>query len=478
MDTITSQYSLETERLRRLLHAQRQAYHHQPMPSSGQRIHALKALKESLLMHRQQLLHAIDKDFGGRSHDETDFAELLPCVMNIDFTIKRVSSWMKTSRRHRGWLFFPGRNQVYYQPLGVVGIMVPWNYPIQLSLLPLVSALAAGNRAIIKLSEFSPATNRVIKELLANAFSEEQVAIIEGEVDVATDFAEQPWDYLIFTGSTPVGRKVMAAAAQNLTPVTLELGGKSPAIIGLHTDIAVAAERICFGKSMNAGQTCIAPDYVLLPQEKEAAFIAAYKAAFSRMYPGLKDNPDYTAIINDRQWQRLQELVVDAKEKGAVIDEINPANEALETCRKMAPRIITRIRDDMRIMQEELFGPVLPLVPYQTLDEAITHVNAQPRPLALYLFSLDKNEQHQVLTRTHAGGITINDTLFHIAQDDLPFGGVGASGMGHYHGYEGFLALSKAKPIHSKGRISLGYFIYPPYGGVIQRLIKRWFMGV
>jgi coniferyl-aldehyde dehydrogenase len=382
------------------------------------------------------------------------------------------------SHRHRGWLFFPGRNEIHYQPLGVVGIMVPWNYPVQLSILPLVSALAAGNRAIIKLSEFSPATNQVIKQLLANCFSEEQVAIVEGEVEIASIFAGQAWDHLIFTGSTAVGRAVMSAAAKNLTPITLELGGKSPVLLTLNTDIAIAAERICFGKSLNAGQTCIAPDYVLLPEGQEGVFIAAYHSAFKNMYPTLKNNPDYTVILNERQWQRLEGLLADAKAKNAVITEINPGNEQLDGSRKMAPKLITQVQDEMQIMQEELFGPILPLLTYTSLNKALEYINARPRPLALYLFSQNKQEQQHVLTHTHAGGVTINSTLFHVTQDDLPFGGIGASGMGHYHGYEGFLTLSKAKSVHVKGRIDFSFLIYPPYGSRIQRFIKRWFLGI
>jgi coniferyl-aldehyde dehydrogenase len=478
MENKSEQHYSEIGRLHGLLSTQKQAYQSQPMPSAQQRINALKALKHALLIHRSQLLQAVDKDFGGRSHDETDFAELLPCVMSIDFTVKHLRAWMKVSRRHRGWLFFPGSNQVHYQPLGVVGIMVPWNYPVQLSILPLVSVLAAGNRAIIKLSEFSPATNQVIKQLLANCFSEEQVAIVEGEVEIASAFAGQAWDHLIFTGSTAVGRTVMSAAAQNLTPVTLELGGKSPALVTSNTDISIAAERICFGKSLNAGQTCIAPDYVLLPEGQQEAFITAYHSAFKKLYPSLKNNPDYTAIVNERQWQRLGGLLADAQAKGAVITEINPDKENLDGSRKMAPRLIMQVQDDMQIMQEELFGPILPLITYRTFNEALEYINARPRPLALYLFSQNKKEQQHVLTHTHAGGVTINSTLFHVVQDDLPFGGIGASGMGHYHGYEGFLALSKAKSVHVKGRIDFTFMIYPPYGGRIQRFIKRWFMRV
>ena len=312
--------------------------------------------------------------------------------------------------------------------------------------------------------------------MLADIFSEQQVAIIEGEVDVSSAFAETPWDHLVFTGSTAVGKIVMGAAAKNLTPVTLELGGKSPAIIAPGASMKDAVERICFGKSLNAGQTCIAPDYILLPAGQEQDFIDTYQATFARMYPRLRDNSDYTAIINERQHQRLQSWVKDAADKGANITVVNPASEDFSGTRKMPLHIIQNGSADMKVLQEELFGPILPIVPYRSLDQAIDYVNDHDRPLALYFFSYDKAEQQKILERTHAGGVTINDTLMHIAQDDMPFGGVGPSGMGHYHGKEGFIALSKAKAVHRKGRFNSGMFIYPPYGGAIQAMIRKLFI--
>lgn len=476
--TVTSLHApdQELQRMNTLFRQQQQAYRKNPMPTADERIADLKRLKQAVLSYQDELAAAVNQDFSCRSVDETKIAEIMTCVQGIDYAAGRLRGWMKPSKRHVSMLFAPSHNQVMYQPLGVIGIMVPWNYPIQLAILPLMTALAAGNRAMIKMSEFTPATNKVLKAMLADVFAEEQVALIEGEVEVSSAFAELPWDHLVFTGSTAVGRIVMSAAAKNLTPVTLELGGKSPAIIAPGATMKDAVERICFGKSLNAGQTCIAPDYVLVPTGKEQEFIDTYKATFARMYPTVRDNNDYTAVVNERQFQRLQGWVADAREKGASITVVNPANEDFSGTRKMPLHIVEQGTADMKVMQEELFGPVLPVVPYRSLDEAIDYINDRDRPLALYFFSYNKAEQQKVLERTHAGGVSINDTLMHIAQDDMPFGGVGPSGMGHYHGKEGFVALSKAKAVHRKGKFNSGQFIYPPYGGALQSLIRKMFI--
>lgn len=466
----------EVERINTLFAQQKAAYRAHPMPSSTERRADLQRLKDSVLKYKNELADAIYQDFSCRSKDETMVAEVMTAVQGINFAMKRLKKWMKPSKRHVSMLFAPSHNKVMYQPLGVVGIVVPWNYPLQLAVLPLMTALAAGNRAMIKMSEFTPATNAVLKKLLAEAFSEDQVALIEGEVEVSTAFSEMPWDHLIFTGSTAVGRIVMAAAAKNLTPVTLELGGKSPAIITPKATMQDAVERICFGKSLNAGQTCIAPDYVLLPEGKEEEFIERYQATFAKMYPTLRDNDDYTAIINDRQHQRLLSWAEEAKNKGAKITVVNPANEDFSGTRKMPLHIVQQGTADMQVLQDELFGPILPIVTYKNLDAALDYVNDRDRPLALYIFSYDRAEQKHILERTHAGGVTINDTLMHVAQDDIPFGGVGPSGMGHYHGKEGFIALSKAKAVHRKGKFNSGQFVYPPYGTAIQSLIYKFFI--
>ncbi|ASP40812.1 coniferyl-aldehyde dehydrogenase [Bacterioplanes sanyensis] len=476
--TVTDLRSHDTElaRMQDVFRHQRQAYRQHPMPTAAERLADLQKLKAAVLKHQDALAQAVNQDFSCRSVDETRIAEIMTTVEGINYTSKRLRRWMKPSRRHVSMLFMPSSNQVMYQPLGVVGIMVPWNYPIQLALLPLMTALAAGNRAMIKMSEFTPATNQALKRVLAEIFDDSQVAIIEGEVEVSSAFAELPWDHLIFTGSTAVGRIVMGAAAKNLTPVTLELGGKSPAIIGPGANMQDAVERICFGKSLNAGQTCIAPDYVLVEEGRQQEFIDTYQSTFARMYPSIRDNQDYTAIINERQFERLHSWVREASEQGASVTVVNPANEDFSGTRKMPLHIIEHAAADTKVMQEELFGPVLPVVGYQQLSHAIDYVNDRDRPLALYLFSYDRQIQQTVLEQTHAGGVTINDTLMHIAQDDMPFGGVGPSGMGHYHGKEGFLSLSKAKAVHKKGKFNSGQFIYPPYGGALQQLIQKLFI--
>lgn len=466
----------ELERLNALFRQQKQAYRKQPMPSAESRIEQLDKLKAAVLKHQDALAEAVNQDFSCRSKDETKVAEILTTVEGIKYAKARIRSWMKPEKRHVGVLHAPSSNTVMYQPLGVVGIMVPWNYPIQLTLVPLMTALAAGNRAMIKMSEFTPKTNAALKTLLAEIFDETQVALIEGEVEVSSAFSELAWDHLIFTGSTAVGKIVMAAAAKNLTPVTLELGGKSPTIIAPGMDMKDAVERIAFGKSLNAGQTCIAPDYILLPEGKQQEFIDTYQKTFAKMYPSVRDNDNYTAIVNERQHQRLQAWVKDAGEKGAKITVVNPKNEDFSGTRKMPLHIVENGTDEMTVLQEELFGPVLPIVTYKSLDEAIDYINERDRPLALYLFSYDKTIQDKILAHTHAGGVTINDTLMHLAQDDMPFGGVGPSGMGHYHGKEGFIALSKAKAVHKKGKFNSGQFIYPPYGTAIQKMIYKIFI--
>ncbi|MEH6450992.1 MAG: coniferyl aldehyde dehydrogenase [Oleispira sp.] len=466
----------EITRLKELFNRQKSAYGKTLMPTADQRISHLKALKDVTLKYQDQLAAAVNEDFSCRSKDETLLAEILTSIEGINTAIKKTRKWMKPSKRGVGMLFAPAKNEVRYQPLGIVGIIVPWNYPIFLAIGPLVGALSAGNRAMIKMSEFTPNLNKVFKAMLAEVFDENRVCIIEGEADVAMAFTEQPFDHILFTGSTAVGRHVMAAAAKNLTPVTLELGGKSPTIVSNHVPMKDAAERICFGKSMNAGQTCVAPDYILVPKAKEEEFITAYVAAFSKMYPSLKDNNDYTAIVNDRQYQRLSSWVQDAKDKGAKLTEINPAKEDLSSGRKLAPVLVQGMKADMTIAEEEIFGPILPIISYDSMDEAIAYINDRPRPLALYYFGYDKAEQDYVLNNTHSGGVSVNDTLMHLAQEDMPFGGVGDSGMGHYHGKEGFITFSKAKAVHRKGRLSTGNLAYPPYDNSIRKMIYTFFI--
>ncbi|WJN59897.1 coniferyl aldehyde dehydrogenase [Pseudomonas sp. SO81] len=462
----------QIDALEPLLAAQRAAYRANPMPSAEQRRTWLKALRELILGEKQALIDAVSSDFSNRAASETLLAEIMPSLHGIDYASKRLGKWMKPSRRHVGMAFQPASARVVYQPLGVVGVIVPWNYPLYLAFGPLIGALAAGNRVMIKMSESTPATSQLVKDLLAKVFPEDLVAVVLGEAEVGQAFSRQPFDHLLFTGATSIGKHVMRAAAENLVPVTLELGGKSPAIVSAEVPLDDAAERIAFGKTMNAGQTCVAPDYVLVPQERVEGFVAAYRAAVQRFYPKLENNADYTAIINERQLGRLKGYISDAEAKGAQIVPLFPGDQG----RRLAHSLVLNVSDEMKLMQEEIFGPLLPVVPYQRLDDAFAYVNERPRPLALYYFGYDKGEQQRVLHETHSGGVCLNDTLLHVAQDDMPFGGVGPSGMGHYHGHEGFLTFSKAKGVLIKQRFNAARFIYPPYGTAIQKLIHKLFI--
>ncbi|MDH1054075.1 coniferyl aldehyde dehydrogenase [Aquipseudomonas alcaligenes] len=462
----------QIEALEPLLAAQRAAYRANPMPSAEQRRAWLKALRELILGEKQALIEAVSRDFSNRAAEETLLAEIMPSLHGIDYASKRLGKWMKPSRRSVGLAFQPAAAKVVYQPLGVVGVIVPWNYPLYLAFGPLIGALAAGNRVMIKMSESTPATSQLVKELLARIFPEDMVAVVLGEAEVGQAFSRLPFDHLLFTGATSIGKHVMRAAAENLVPVTLELGGKSPAIVSADVPLADAAERIAFGKTMNAGQTCVAPDYVLVPQDRLEGFVAAYRTAVQRFYPKLENNPDYTAIINERQLGRLKGYIADAEAKGAQLVPLFPGDQG----RRLAHSLVLNVSDEMKLMQEEIFGPLLPIVPYQRLDEAFAYINDRPRPLALYYFGYDKGEQQRVLHETHSGGVCLNDTLLHVAQDDMPFGGVGPSGMGHYHGHEGFLTFSKAKGVLIKQRFNAARLIYPPYGTAIQKLIQKLFI--
>ncbi|MNZ31807.1 Coniferyl aldehyde dehydrogenase [compost metagenome] len=453
----------------------KQACQAHPMPSLEQRRNRLSALKGALLAHKQPLCDALALDYGQRSDYDSLVADILPCVMQINYSLKRLKGWMRPARRHPGLLLAPARVEVHYQPLGVIGIMVPWNFPVMLSLGPLIGAIAAGNRAMIKLSEFTPHTNAVLRTLLAQVFGDDEVVVIEGDAGLAAAFSTLPFDHLLFTGSTAVGRRVMAAAAPQLTPLTLELGGKSPCLIAPDMPLALAVERMIFGKSLNAGQICVAPDYVLLPRGQEQAFIEAYQAHFRRLYPKGLDSPDYGSIINGAQYERLTAWLAEAKQAGAQVHPCaSPARD--DGARRLVPHLLTEVPGHCQLMQQEIFGPLLPLVPYDSIDEALAYIAARPRPLACYLMSLDPALQSRLIRETHAGGMAINECLFQVAADDAPFGGIGPSGMGHYHGHEGFLTFSKAKTVLRRGRFSAGTLIHPPYRRWYQRLMMALFL--
>ena len=429
-------------------------------------------MRQLLSKEREVLIDAISQDFSHRSPDETLFAELMPSLHSIDFTLKHLKRWMKPSPRRVGAAFQPASAKVIYQPLGVVGVIVPWNYPVFLAIGPLIGALAAGNRVMLKLSEFTPATGRLLKDLLGRIFPEDQVAVVLGEADVGVAFSGLAFDHLLFTGSTHVGKLVMRAAAENLTPVTLELGGKSPAIVSADVPLKDAAQRIAWGKTLNAGQTCIAPDYVLVPQNRVEGFVEAYRQAVHGFYPALIDNPDYTAIISERQVTRLEGLQRDAVDKGARAIALYEQGQG----RRMPHTLLLEVSDDMQVMQEEIFGPLLPIVAYADLDQALAYINTRARPLALYYFGYNKAEQQRVIDSTHSGGVCINETLQHVGVEDMPFGGIGQSGMGHYHGHEGFLTFSHAKSVLTKQRLNSSGLAYPPYGRKLVRMIQALFI--
>ncbi len=469
----TSSLSAEWAHMESTLARQRAAFARAPMPTLQQRKQHLATLRALLLEHKDAIAAAISADFSARSPDESLIAEILPGIQHIDYTLKQLRRWMQPNQRSVGLQFQPASARVVYQPLGVVGIIVPFNYPVNQAVLPLIAALAAGNRAMVKMSEHTPLTAEIFRNMLLKGFDEEQVAVVNGGADIGAAFSRLPFDHLLFTGSTAVGKQVMRAAADNLTPLTLELGGKSPAIIADDIPLADIIDRLCFAKALNAGQTCVAPDYVLLPRAKVEPFIRLYLASFRRMFPVLNGNSDYTSLLNAQTHQRLHDWLEDAAEKGARI--IRRSDETIsDGSFLMAMHLFTHVSDEMKIMQEELFGPILPLLPYDNIDEALAYVNRLPRPLALYLFTYDKALQERVTYHTHAGSMCINEALLQVAIDDLPFGGIGPSGMGHYHGHEGFLTMSKAKAILSKGRFNSMKFIYPPYGGLVQKWLSRW----
>jgi coniferyl-aldehyde dehydrogenase len=472
---MTHNINAQSMALHDLLNRQKQAYRANPAPDVNTRIETLKKLKQQILANQQALTDAMAADFGHRSEADSIIGDILPIVNYISYSIKRLKKWMKPNKRHAGLLLSPATVTVHYQPLGVIGIIVPWNFPIMLSIGPLITALSAGNNAMMKMSEYTPATNKVLSEMLASIFDQDQVVIVEGEADVAAAFSSLAFDHLIFTGSTAVGKHVMRAAADNLTPVTLELGGKSPVIIADDIDMTTAVERMIFGKCLNAGQICVAPDYVLCPEAKVESFIAEYRRQFQNMYQQAIDNDDYTSVIDQRQYSRLKSWIADAAAKGATITSACDT-AANDQKRRLPTQLITNVNDEMTLMQQEIFGPLLPIVPYQTLEKAINYINDRPRPLALYLMSFDKKNQSTVLNQTHSGGVCINETVFHVAADDAPFGGIGPSGMGHYHGKEGFLALSKAKTVLKRGKSNTGKLIFPPYGTAVQKLMFKLFL--
>ena len=458
--------------LQRLFDAQRAAFARERYPTLVARQDRLARLRKLVADNEDRLVAAVNQDFGHRSAHETRLAELYIVAAEIAHAQAHLAHWMRAQWVATPLHLLPGRARIERQPLGVAGILSPWNYPVQLALGPALAALAAGNRVLLKPSELTPATSDLLHTLVAAHFAEDEFAVVLGGAEVGRAFTQLPFDHLFFTGSTAVGREVALAAAANLTPVTLELGGKSPALFAPDADLTLSAPRLMVGKLLNAGQTCIAPDYALVPERSVDAFVAAVESALTALYPTLAANPDYTAIVNERHYRRLTALVDDARAKGARVIVLNPAREVPDPAsHKLLPTLIVGANATMAVMREEIFGPLLPIEAYASLDAAIATINARPHPLAFYYFGRDDANRRKVLAQTMAGGVTVNDTLWHFAHENLPFGGVGASGSGAYHGEAGFLTFSHRKPVFTQPRLAAAKLLYPPYGANFERVL-------
>ncbi|WP_342250495.1 coniferyl aldehyde dehydrogenase [Sphingomonas sp. OTU376] len=465
--------------MRDLLDAQRAAFMAELPVSLDSRRDRLKRAIAMVSDNADKLCDALSEDFGHRSREQSMITDIAASVGPLKHALKHLARWAKPQRKP---VLFPlgllgGRGHIEYQPKGVVGIIAPWNFPVQLVVSPLAGVFAAGNRAMVKTSEYTPVTSEVMAELAGRYFDATELAFVSGGPEAGKAFAELPFDHLLFTGATGIAKHILHAAADNLVPVTLELGGKSPVVVSRSADIAQTTERVALGKMLNAGQICLAPDYMLVPEEKEAEVVDGLVAAATRMYPTLLSNPDYTAVINDRHYERLTGWIEDARAKGAEVIAVNPANEDLgsSNSRKLPLHIIRNPTDDMTVMQEEIFGPVLPVRRYVKVEDAIGEVNRRDRPLALYYFGKDEGEKRQVLDRTISGGATINDVIFHVSQEELPFGGIGPSGMGAYHGEIGFRTFSHAKAVYSQPKLDVAGLagLKPPYGKKTRAAIAR-----
>ena len=451
---------------------QRAAYDAAPFAEWDERRNRLERLRRLLEDNEAAIETAIDSDFAGRPPIETQFAEIFPSLSEIRGAIKHGRRWMKPRSAGVSKWFLPARANVVPRPLGVVGIIVPWNYPLFLAVSPLVAALVAGNRAMVKMSEFTPAFSELFQRLIAAAFRANEVAVITGGANVAAQFSALPFDHLLFTGSTGVGRKVMGAASQNLTPVTLELGGKSPVVIAPGYPIEHAVQRVLVGKLLNAGQTCIAPDYALVPRAQVSAFVDSARRQAQDMYPAGLNDADYCSIVNMRQYERLAGYIEQARRAGADIVPLFSGAEHDDATHRLAPAILIDPSPDLDVMREEIFGPLLSVIPYDDVKDAMAFINAQPRPLAMYWFDNDGKRAELALKDTHAGGVCFNETLLHVTQEDLPFGGVGPSGMGHYHGRWGFDTFSKLTPVFRQSRLNATKLFLPPYKPRVAKMLR------
>ncbi len=461
------------------LQAQRAAFSAELPVSAAARTERLKRCIAMMVENKDAFADALSEDFGHRSVEQSMLTDIMASVSPAKHAIRNLDAWMRPEKRK---VQFPlgllgAKARIEYQPKGVVGVIAPWNFPVNLTMSPVVGAFAAGNRVMVKSSEFTPTVAALFETLGPRYFAAEEACFYSGGPEVGQAFAKLPFDHLIFTGATGIGRHILHAAADSLTPVTLELGGKSPTIISRSADLGQATQRIALGKMLNAGQICLAPDYLMVPKESEAAVVDGMKAAVKLMYPSLLDNPDYTSVINARHRDRLLSYLDDARAKGAEVVEVNPANEDFKSSNgnKMPLYLVRNPTDDMKVMQEEIFGPVLPIKTYEKVEEAIDYVNRNDRPLGLYYFGQDGSEQRKVLDRTLSGGVTVNDVIFHVSMEDLPFGGVGPSGMGSYHGVDGFKTFSHAKSVYSQPRINVAKLagLMPPYGDATRKSIAR-----
>ncbi|RZJ26780.1 MAG: coniferyl aldehyde dehydrogenase [Haliea sp.] len=467
-----------TDTLRSLFDAQHRASRDQVDVPLALRRDRLQRMARLLETHGGALAQAVQQDFGVRSPQLTEIADMLTLRLMLAGTLKHLAKWMKPVRVRTPIYLQPSRAFLQRQPLGVVGVISPWNYPVQLALGPVITALAAGNRVMLKPSELTPATSALMAKLLGDVFAPDEVCVVQGDGEVAAAFSALPFDHLFFTGSTAVGRKVAEAAAANLTPTTLELGGKSPCVVDASCDLDSAALKIAHGKLLNAGQTCIAPDYVLVPRGREAAFGEAFARAVAQLFPSIAGNPDYASIISLRHQERLQALLAQAEAGGARLQVVNPGAVAASASRQMAPVLVFDTPADSKLLSEEIFGPILPVLAYASMDEAVGYINARPRPLALYWFGNNTAARDDLLARTVSGGVTVNETLMHVAHENLPFGGVGDSGWGSYHGEAGFLRLTQQKPVLVQSKWARGDLFYPPYGkrfdsvmGLLRKII-------
>ncbi|HEU0043685.1 coniferyl aldehyde dehydrogenase [Sphingomonas sp.] len=461
------------------LAAQRAAFTEELPVTMAVRRDRLKRARAMITDHTARFCDALSEDFGHRSRDQSMLTDIAGSTGPIDHALKHMERWAKPEKRP---VQFPlgllgAKGWVEYQPKGVVGVIAPWNFPVNLVMGPVAGAFAAGNRVMVKTSEFTPVTAALFEELSPRYFAPEELAFVSGGPEVGKAFAELPFDHLLFTGATGIGRHILHAAADNLTPVTLELGGKSPALIGAGADLARAGDRIAMGKMLNAGQICLAPDYVLTPAGQEAAIVDSVRRAATAMYPTVLANSDYTSVINDRHHQRLHAWLDDARGKGATIEVVNPANEdfGASNSRKMPLHIVRDVTDDMVLMQEEIFGPILPILTYEGIDQAIARVNRGPRPLGLYYFGPDAVERRRVLDRTISGGVTLDDVVFHVSMEELPFGGVGPSGMGAYHGRDGFKTFSHGKAVFRQSHLDVAKLagLKPPYGPKLRNTVAK-----